>query len=215
MAESGMVMVWGFPNIFSHRGLIRDVAWVDIQEVPTLRLPLVPRFRLAGGVDNITELTAFDERFDALWAEVLDAYPVIARRDRAQLQWRYVENPGSRYRILACMERERVSGYVILKRFYTEMQVVDILVTRDDQGVEVGVQLLARATEIALENSALALSLWLNVTHPLHHALEKLGFRNGEPVTYFGGRALLPDAPTAELYDFRLWHLTMGDSDVF
>lgn len=215
MAESGMALVWGFPNLFSHRGLIRDLDWVDVQEVPTLRLPLVPGFELAGGSTGVVELSGFDARFDDLWHRVRDGYPVIARRDGEQLQWRYVHNPGAGYTILALPDGDQVLGYAVLKRFYTEMQVVDILVARDGRGAETGVRLIARAIEIAQENSALSIALWLNVTHPLHHALEKLGFRHGEPITYFCGRVLTPDPAAPDLYDFRCWHLTMGDSDVF
>lgn len=215
MAASGMVMVWGFPNLFSHRGLVRDLQWVDVQQVPALRLPLVPGFRLGGGPVGVVELAAFDERFDDLWRRVCDDVPVTAVRDRQQLQWRYVQNPGGGYRILACPDGDGVAGYAVLKRFYAEMQVVDLLVARDDRGIEAGVRLLARAAEIAIENSALSIALWLNVTHPLHHALEKLGFRHGEPVTYFCVRVLRQDPAQAALYNFRAWHLTMGDSDVF
>jgi predicted N-acetyltransferase YhbS len=211
MAQSGMAMVWGFPNLFSHRGLIRDLGWVDIYEVPTFRLPLTPGLALPAP-SQIVELERFDDRFDRLWERVKDDYPITAKRDQAHLQWRYVRSPGGAYRILACVDAGTVLGYAVLKRFYTELQVVDILTVGEP---DVGIELISRAAQIALQNSALALSLWLNVTHPLHHALERLGFRNGEPVTYFGGLALQPDLPAAGLYDFRNWYLTMGDSDVF
>lgn len=211
LARSGMAMVWGFPNLFSHRGLIRDLGWRDIYEVPALRLPLNPGLSLPTS-SRILELERFDSRFDGLWERVRDDYGVIAKRDRKHLQWRYEWNPGGGYRILAWVEGGVLLGYALLKRFYTELQVVDILTVQDPK---VGIALIAQAAQIALENSALGLSLWLNVTHPLHHALEKLGFRNGEPVTYFGGLALQAGLSGAGLYEFRNWYLTMGDSDVF
>lgn len=46
-------------------------------------------------------------------------------------------------------------------------------------------------------------------------ALERIGFHNGEPITYFGALALQAYLNQTELYDFRQWYLTMGDSDVF
>jgi hypothetical protein len=211
MAHSGMAMVWGFPNLFSHRGLICYLDWLDIYEVPTFRLPLAPSLSLPAPV-KIVELERFDSRFDQLWERVRDDYRVIARRDQKHLLWRYVQHPGGGYRILACVDAGILEGYAVLKRYGHELQVVDILTVHDPS---IGVELISRAAQIALENSALGLSLWLNVTHPLHHALEKLGFRNGEPVTYFGGLALQPGLPEAGVYDFRHWYLTMGDSDVF
>jgi GNAT superfamily N-acetyltransferase len=215
MARSGMAMVWGFPNQFSHRGLIRNLNWVDIYEVPTFRLPLSPGLSLFGPGDNVAELGEFDSRFDHLWERVKDDYQVITKRDKKYLQWRYVQHPTGQYRILAYADAEDVLGYLVFKRFHTDLQVIDILVTQDVEGATVGKQLISRAAQIALENSALALNLWLSVTHPLHHALEKLGFRNGEPITYYGGLVLQPELPAAKLYDFHNWYLTMGDSDVF
>jgi len=213
MAQSGMALVWGFPNALSHRGLVRNLKWVDIYEVPTLRLPLTGHLSLPAPNGNVVELDGFDERFDRLWDHIKDDYIIISKRNREHLEWRYVQNPAERYRILACVEAESVLGYAVFKRYREELQVVDILTAQED--IDVGIQLLSRAAQIALENSALALSLWLNVTHPLHHALEKLGFRNGEPITYFAGLALQPGLEETGIYDFRQWYLTMGDSDVF
>jgi len=212
MAESGMGLVWGFPNALSHRGFVRTLKWIDIYEIPMLRLPLQGRFALPTPSENVTEIEEFDIRFDRLWNQVKDNYPIIARRDRQHLQWRYVENPAERYRILAHVGDESLLGYAVFKRYQDELQIVDLLTVQD---VNVGLGLVSRVAHIALEESAASVSLWLNVTHPLHHALEKRGFGNGEPVTYFGGLALQPDLPAAELYDFRNWYLTMGDSDVF
>lgn len=39
-SELGVVMVRGFPNSFSHRGLVRELEWKDVYEIPTFRLPL-------------------------------------------------------------------------------------------------------------------------------------------------------------------------------
>jgi GNAT superfamily N-acetyltransferase len=212
MTEAGMGLVWGFPNALSHRGFVCNLEWVDIYEVPTFRLSLQGRLSLPTPSDDVVESEGFDARFDRLWKRVKDGYPIITRRDRPYLQWRYVENPAERYRILAHVEDESLLGYAVFKRYQDELQIVDILAVQD---TDVGLGLISRVAQIALEESAMSISLWLNVTHPLHHALEKRGFRNGEPVTYLGGLALQSDLPLPELYDFRNWYLTMGDSDVF
>jgi hypothetical protein len=69
--------------------------------------------------------------------------------------------------------------------------------------------------QIARQASLSAVSLWLNVSHPLHWRLEKVGFRNSEPITYFVGRVLQPALSEAIVLDYRNWYLTMGDSDVY
>jgi hypothetical protein len=212
MTELGMAMVFGFPNRLSHRGFIRDLGWIDISEVPTFRLSLPGRLSLPAACDNVVELDGFDDRFDRLWNRLKDDFRMVSRRDCRYLQWRYRRNPTGQYRILAYLDAQELSGYAVLKRYKEEWHVVDILALPD---TDVGEQLIYRAAEIALEGSALALSLWLNVTHPLHWALERLGFQNEGPVTYFGGLILRPDLVGTIAYEYRNWYLTMGDSDVY
>lgn len=212
MAETGRAMVWGFPNALSHRGFVRDLNWVDVYEVPTLRLSLAGPLRLPAAGDGVVELAAFDAGFDDLWARVRDDRLIAVKRDSRYLRWRYAQNPAERYRILACVDAGTITGYAVFKRYREELQVVDILSIQD---VDVGIALLAGVAQVAAQESAVAVSLWLNVSHPLHHALEKLGMRNAEPVTYFGGLSLQPGLPEAGLYEFKNWYLTMGDSDVF
>ena len=57
--------------------------------------------------------------------------------------------------------------------------------------------------------------MWLNCTLSLHRELEKLGFYNAEPVTYFGARVLRPEVEQSMVSSFKNWYLTLGDSDVY
>jgi hypothetical protein len=113
---------------------------------------------------------------------------------------------------LAYIDNGNILGYAVFKKYVDEFQIVDILTVKD---VDVGLQIISMITEIAKHEEVLAISLWLNVTHPLHHALERLGFRNGTPITYLGGLILSPELLEDKINDYRNWYLTMGDSDVF
>lgn len=211
-AQSGLEIVWGFPNRNSHRGYTQDLGWVDIWEIPTLRLSLPPRVNLPLVSSSVVQVPSFDRRFDCLWEEVKFDYYVIARRDSEYLHWRYASNPKGQYRILVCQYGPNLLGYAVFKRYMNELQVVDLLVKED---IEIGLQLLSEIARIGVEESAEAVSLWLNVTHPLHRALERLGFENGAPVTYFAGLILGEDTLDRQVYDYRNWYITMGDSDVY
>lgn len=212
MAAGGMALVWGFPNTQSHRGFARDLNWLDIDEVPMFRLPLEPRPPALNVPSQICQVASADARFDRLWLKTRDDYAILGRRDAAHLNWRYVTNPTEQYQLIAYVEGAEVLGYAVLKRYQTEVQIVDLLIGR--QAIEVGEGLVAYAIRQAAATNATAVSLWLNVTQPLHHALEKLGFRPDGPVTYLGGLGLQPELGD-HLYDIRRWHVTMGDSDVF
>jgi len=213
MAGMDMALVWGFPNRLSHRGFVRDLNWVDLWEIPTFRLHLEGFDKAFSLASEIVELERFDIRFDHLWDQVRDDYRIIVKRDSTYLQWRYVENPVASYRILAYVSGQEVLGYAVLKWFRQEMHIVDILTVQD--GGVVGEHLVYGAIEMARQSSASAVSLWINVTNPLHRVLERMGFQNEAPVTYFGACILRPDLVGGDALDYRNWYLTMGDSDVY
>jgi hypothetical protein len=158
------------------------------------------------------QLREFDRRFDGLWNLVKDGEPVVTRRDKEYLSWRYMQNPTQEYQVLACSDGAELAGYAVVKRYGDESQVVDLLTVRSP---DVAMALIARVVEMARQAGLSAVSLWLNVSHPLHWVFEKAGFRNGEPITYFAGRSFVPELPQALVCDYRNWYVTMGDSDVF
>lgn len=86
---------------------------------------MAPAVRLAdGGAALLTRLggvrlepvDAFDERSDAVWSAVADAYPVLACRDRKALAWKIDQRPDQhllqRYYLLRGRE---LLGYVVLR----------------------------------------------------------------------------------------------------
>lgn len=213
MMEIGMALVWGFPNTVSHRGFTCDLGWQDIYEVPAFRLKIESgKTTPTISPSKICELSEADERFNQFWERIRNDYDIIVRRDRKYINWRYFSNPIEKYRLIAYVENEQIRGFAVFKRYQDEMQVVDLLIGKED--IEVGESLMQFIIAEALDATAQSVSLWLNVTHPFHHALEKMGFRPEGPVTYLGGLVLNPKFD-GSLYDFRRWYFTMGDSDVF
>ncbi|MFI5212927.1 MAG: GNAT family N-acetyltransferase [Gemmatimonadales bacterium] len=212
MAGSGFAMVWGYPNFQSHRGFVRDLAWEDIYEIPNLRLDVGDPRRLPAPSDSVIPLDGFDHRFDELWARLRARDALMTRRDRAYLDWRYIRNPLHRYAVLGHVTAGRLDGYAVYKQFERALDLVDLVVDGDaGVGADLAAGVAGRAVVLGLEQ----VNAWLNLTHPLHPALEKLGFVNAGPVTYFGARVLSEAVSAAEARDFRRWYFTMGDSDVF
>lgn len=212
MKDCGMAMVWGFPNRMSHSGFVQNLSWHDICEVPTLRLRLFEYTLNSDLTNEIQEVFSVDDRFDQLWQKVKNDYGIMVRRDRAYVTWRYFLNPNVNYRLITCIVEEEIKGYAVFKRYRDELQVVDLLIGRDD--VKVGESLITFVIDQALKENALSVSLWLNVTHPLHFVLEKKGFIPEGPVTYFGALAISAKTDSI-IYDYRQWYFTMSDSDVF
>jgi len=213
MSADDMIMVWGFPNAVSHRGFTTDLGWQDIYEVPMFRLNTgAIKIRSTLFTDKVCELSFADERFDRFWERVKNDHDIIIRRDRGYINWRYFSNPLENYRLIAYLDNEEIQGYAVSKRYKDELQVVDLLVEKTDIGT--GESLIQFIIEAGLNIKMKSISLWLNVCHPLHHSLERIGFKPEGPVTYLGGRAL-KSVFDRSFYDFRNWYFTMGDSDVF
>jgi GNAT superfamily N-acetyltransferase len=210
MHARGMQLVWGFPNDLSHRGFVEDLGWKDIYEIPTLRATL-PLRRAVDGDAAVREETHLDGDFDALWQVARRRYRMVGRRDARALRWRYIDNPGDRYRLLALRDASGLGGYAVIKRYQQELHVIDLL-ARDDASEA---RLARTAIAVAQSEGAASVSLWLAPHRPLHGELERLGFRNDKPVTYFGARAFDPTVDRTIVEDYRSWHVMMGDSDVY
>ena len=211
MAREGMALVWGFPNDLSHRGFVRDLAWVDIHEVPNFRKPLADGRAMPEPTPHVRELASFDTRFNQLWEEVKGRYGILTKRDSLYLSWRYGANPAHGYTVLGHVESDRLSGYAVFKCYQNQVDLVDILSVDD----KVALNLVSGVARWASRQKAEVINMWLNVTLPLHLELESLGFRNCEPITSFGARCLRAGPDVAEVYSFKNWYLTMGDSDVY
>ena len=211
MRDDGMIGVWGFPNSNSHRGFVKDLKWIDIYEIPVFRLKFSNNKIRIGDVEDVFEVTALDKGFDELWQEVSRGKKIMVRRDAEHLKWRYLDNIGSKYRFVVVRRDEKLLGYAVFKRYENELQVVDILAMPD---MWIGMGLIQHCVDLAMSEGCSSIGMWLSVHDPLHHELERAGFCNDGPVTYFGGR-VFDGAQGGMFYDFRNWHITMGDSDVY
>lgn len=211
MAAKDMKMVWGFPNVLSHRGFVNYLNWSDISEVPTFRCVFSEGSPLPKPSSHITALESFDSRFDQLWEHVKDEYPVLTKRDSNYLSWRYQRNPSNTYLLLGYLRDDQVLGYAVYKHYQQDVDLVDLLYVDDD----IGLDLVLGVAHRAQHRGAQAINMWLNFTLPLHRKLEKLGFRNCEPITYFGARVLDAGLKQSKVCDYKNWYLTMGDSDVY
>jgi len=210
MRDRNLVMVWGFPNSKSHRGFIRDLGWTDLWEIPTLRAKLPLRIGEEAAI-AVREISEIDERFDTLWREAGNGLLVAVERNRAWLTWRYLQNPTTRYRVLTAEADGALLGYLVTKRYKSEVHVVDLLAL--DNSISIG---MLRAAGIeAKREGAETISLWLVLHASLHGELEKIGFDNEAPVTYFGASTLSGGKAQSLAGNFRNWYVTMGDSDVY
>jgi len=211
MTNNRMIIIYGFPNYLSHRTHVEEIGWYDIYEIPTMRLKLINQLLIQNESYQIIELEEFDSRFDNLWQIARKNYHIISCRDSNQLHWRYKCNPNTKYRLLAHIDNNNLLGYVVFKQYNEELQIVDILTASTEPVV--GLALVMKVANIARYMNLDSVSLWLSVNTPLHRKLEKNGFQNDAPITYFTARLLYEPGLESQIYNARNWYITMGDSD--
>jgi len=170
--------------------------------------------------NNLVWLDRFDDEAERLWSPLARDDAVFLKRDASFLNWRYVENPGRTYRILACQE-ETLRGLLVLREmeaFGLHGGMIMELQALPEEDEVMGL-LLERALEHFMERR---MDLVLCLTVPgsrLEKALRSKRFLAvprglGVKTWYFGGRGL-PNLDRTELIEpIGSWHLTLGDTDI-
>jgi hypothetical protein len=207
-AGLGVSLVWGFPNATSHPVFASKLAWRDIYEIPTMSLDLTAS-RLADSTRdaNVVMDDAFALTYDAPPADDL----IRVERSRRYLEWRYARNPVNVYHNYAIARGDRtISSYIVTKKYEDAVDLVDIQCAGADEANA----LLRHIVAVCRGDAVRRLVCWAQPHHWTHPVLERLGFQNGAPVTYFGARAIGAQAPR-DWPDYRAWYLQMGDSDVY
>jgi hypothetical protein len=95
----------------------------------------------------VTEHGRFGPEYDALDAELSRSFPVIGRRDRAYLDWRFMRRPGSDVTIMEARSSDaRLLGYLVAEFAVPESKIQDMACL---PGCGAERALLARAAERA------------------------------------------------------------------
>ena len=105
----------------------------------------------------------------------------------------------------------RVSSYVVTKSYGDGIDLVDIQTANPEEARA----LLVHIAKLSLDNGVRHISCWAPTHHYVHGVLERIGFQNSSPITYFGGRELIPSATPPGWLDYKNWYIQMGDSDVY
>jgi GNAT superfamily N-acetyltransferase len=210
--QGGVAAVWGFPNNNSHYGLVKNLRWKNIGLLPTFSLPLS---RLKGGGD--AAITGGVQKFQPGHEQAFRnslAFEISTLRSAAYLQWRYLDNPQHRYEVFEFREGEKYY-FAVAKLYRPQNQPVEIDVTElvfPADGPLLSA-LFAALRDHYQDASPSRINLWLPLDDPKHLLLEKLGFANSLPLTYWGIRDFSGKLSGAE--DLRRWNFSLGDSDIY
>lgn len=211
LRAAGYAAVWGFPNAMINATRRRKLAWIPVDDVPTLSLTVANARPIK--VDpalSVTVADQIDARFGALQPLLAPRDTVGGLRDMATLQWRIDANPVNTYTRYIVPAGGGIAGYAITKAFGDQaIDIVDLQAV-DDAAVAA---LLAAVLDSARSGGVKQLNCWCLRMDHLRIAVERAGFAATAPVTYFAGRSF--DGAVRDFSDARRWRLAMIDSDLY
>lgn len=207
-AAHDVAAIWGFPNNNSHRGFIKNLGWKDLTVLPMLscRINVVNARQHA----DIRPFDRFTAREADCYEECSREYRFKVSKDEAYLNWRYMDNPSNKY--LAFRFENDQPGFVVCKEYQAgnekQVDIVEWCVPNDEKSSRAMLQHLA--TVFPAENYG-NINTWMPLVDERHLHLEKLGFINTVPVTYWGVCPFKEE----RLDEQAGWWIQLGDSDVY
>ncbi|MDD6312950.1 MAG: GNAT family N-acetyltransferase [Firmicutes bacterium] len=197
IAEVGIEYAYVFPNLLSHPTFIRKREMHDVYEFPALTLELSP--------DTAAPTCTAKEGINRS-AYCHDENHITIEKSPEYLNWRYYSAPGGIYSMLSLDDR----NWLIYKFFEDKLNVCELHFESKDALEE----LIASVISKAVENKKSCITLWISVYEQYHVLLEKMGFRNRYPITYFGV-TLVGASCDERALDPREWRIQMGDDNVY
>jgi hypothetical protein len=204
----GIAGVWGFPNAKIHLLRKAVLGWSDIYEIPTMTFDLA---KADTGKLSLSVEVQRDDEFSQDYPDLPNDGLIRVHRSKSYLSWRYARNPINTYHNFVICRKGKVSSYVVTKSYGDGIDLVDIQ-PGNPQEARI---LLEHIAKLSLDKGVKHICCWAPTHHSVHGVLERLGFLNSSPITYFGGRELIPSATPPGWSNYKNWYIQMGDSDVY
>lgn len=207
-ARRGYQLVFGFPNYISHRTFTSKLNWEDICEIPMLELNLAQ----CRAKSVVCGRVARDDRFDLNYAACTPAENTIAvRKTPAYLKWKFTCHPTTHYENhVIADESGTVNARIVCKEYQDRLNIVDYYY-QDLQQFDC---LLSHIIAYAKSLNKRLVTLWAVLGTKEHILLEKYGFRNNYPVTYFGTGIFSGEKDT-DYCRYSNWRVHLSDDNVY
>lgn len=197
-SQYGIQFVYGFPNVNSHYGFIKNLDWKDKEIIPTLTCSNV-KF-----IDHNAHLLPSDKYHELVFE--YDPEKITILKNNTYLTWRFKENPINKYYLFM----QDCKNFIIVKKYTgSHGSEIDIMELSFEDKTE-NLVFLLNSVNNYFENIT-SYNLWKDVCSKNYILFEKVGFQPSTPLTYLGYRLLNPEIIGQSFnLDF-----TMSDSDIY
>lgn len=247
--KAGHCFIYGFPNCNSIQGFTKSLNWYKIMPAPVhirpigitthilrhlctrakhplvlaLQPTLAHKAPLSLSRSSVCELhveSEFGNWADDLWRRCLKQHRLWVIRDKAYLNWRYIDRPESKYSIVSAWRGTCPVGYVITalinKNFGPTLFVLDFMVDLNFNNV--AEMLIRYVVKLAKYSGAAFASALLTPGSRYrylfrHHLFMQVPERLFPQPLYFGARCFDPALKNV-VFDPGAWSISWGDNDV-
>lgn len=209
MEEDNYIAVTGFPNNNSHSIFVEKLNWNNIYEIPTMKLDLS---KINKSNIPISISVVNDSNFSFNYSKLINnkKNKIKVYKDLNYLKWRFKDNPANKYANYVILENNYVVSSIITKSFNNnETDIVEVNSLDDFYSKK----LLEYIIDIERGNGKKYINMWCHLNSNIHGMVEKIGFVNTEPISYFGVRYIKSNI--SNLSNYNNWNIQMGDSDVY
>jgi hypothetical protein len=205
-------VLYGIPNRRAHRIGLARLRWEILRSENVLVAELDRLDAQPGGDVRVEEVTAFPDGTEAAFQRFVEGRQACLVRDRARMDWRYVDHPERDYRIAVVRRGDELRGHAVLRLgSYAghEGAILSEWMARPEDEEETKA-LLAWAAEVASAGSAERLVCNLPDKAPDWMAFQNRGFKARGTQEYLVFRGF--QKPFIMSWLFEHWYLTLGDT---
>jgi len=206
-------LMWGLPVPVAFRIGKKSLKYELVRQQHKLGAPLE---RVTPEATNLEaeELERLPEELDGLFARFARERRAVAVRDRAQLAWRYEENPHHRYRFGAVRRGGELAGLAVFRRGSFDLVEDGLLVDWIAGAGDAAVQnaLLAWAAATARAEGCERLTTVFPDRAPEWQLFQRLGLRVQATRYFLVAWSFSPRHDLAWMRQH--WYYTLGDTDL-
>jgi len=164
---------------------------------------------------EVSQVSCFDERINALWEKVSSQIQITAVRSKDYLNWRYAAVPDVHYAIYIAEKAGDVCGYLVMRRVQEEQQNAAVIYDLFAESEKVAQYLLSTVSELCQKDN-MDYIYWVGIAPKLYlKAFRKNGFIS-QPFRKEGNFNVYSNSLNVSkefLSNPQNWLVQIGDSD--
>jgi len=222
--ENDVLLVYGFPNINSHKIFEEKLGWVKFSNLPFIFKDLTKYNKKK--IKNqylITNIEKFGNEIDNFYEEIKKSPLILRKISKDILNWRYNKNSTKKYdKFLIRNKKNRELLAFFVSKIYNDkfnessIDLVDFFIKSQNSKQEYNIINAIQDFLINYynhENSKIM--IWMPNKEILKYLFQELKYQYVNVETFFGFRFLKKKIYYDHFRKISNWYLTMAHSDVF